>query len=161
MATVTKNQILNGSMYGGKPEGNDAVHQFTLLTKANGAIDGGDQATALAIADIVRFGVLRRGFLLQDALLIISTGFTASVTGKIGFAYADGVDDAVVPQDDDYFVVAGAALATPARTRANNTAVIPVTLPKDAYIILTVAGAANAKLARLDLLVYGVDRGTL
>jgi hypothetical protein len=161
MATITKKQILNDPQYGGKPEGNDAVRPFTLKTLANGSVEGSDVATATQIADVVRIGVLRRGFRIDDALLIISTGWTASVTGKIGFAYADGVDDATVPQDDDYFIAAGAALSTAARTRANNTAVFPVTLPKDAYIILTLAGAANAKASRIDLLVYGEDRGPL
>lgn len=161
MVTITKKQILNDPMYGGKPEGNDAVRNFTLKTLSTGFIDGGDGVAAVQIGDIVRLGVLRRGFRIDDALLLISTGWTASVTAKIGFAYADGVDDASVPQDDDYFIVAGAALATPARTRANNTGVFPVTLPKDVYIILTTAGAANAKVSRIDLLVYGEDRGPL
>lgn len=161
MATITQKQIQNQGRFGGTPYGNDTMHLFTLKTLASGAVDGGDSSAAVAIGDKVRIGVLRRGFLLIDALVLISLGWTASATGKLGFEYADGVDDANVPQDDDYFLVAGAALATAARTRANNTAVIPVTLPKDAYLILTTAGAANAKASRLDVIVYGEDRGPL
>lgn len=159
MATISKKQLKQQRQYGGKPEGNHGVRQFTLKTTATGAVEGADSAAAIGIGDVVRIGVLARGLQLQDALAIVSTGMTASVTGKLGFAYVDGVDDATVPQDDDYFLVAGAALSTAARLPANNPAVFPVTLPKDAYLILTAAGAANAKASRIDVLVYGEDMG--
>jgi hypothetical protein len=161
MPTITIKNLGSQAQYGGKAEGNDAVRNFTVTTNATGAVVGSDVATGVAIADVVRIGILRAGFRIDDALLAISTGWTASATGKIGFAYVDGVDSTAVPQDDDYFFAAGLALTTAARARMNNTAVFPVTLPKDAYIILTTAGAANAKVSRFDLTVYGEDRGAL
>ena len=84
---------------------------------------------------------------------------TASVTGKIGFEYVDGVDSTAVPQDDDYFMVAGQSLATAARLR-NATTNAAVTLPKDAWLILTTAGAANAKVSKLDFILFGGSEGT-
>jgi hypothetical protein len=62
-----------------------------------------------------------------------------------------------VPQDADYFFndLAGTA----GRTRANNTGVKPVVLPKDAYLIATVGGASNAAAGRLDIVVEGVLKG--
>ena len=90
---------------------------------------------------------------LQDFLARVSVGFTASVTANIGFEYADGVDDATVPQDASYF---GAAVAiNTAGVYRLATTKAPVTLPKAANLILTTGGAANAKAARVDLFVIG------
>ena len=79
---------------------------------------------------------------LEDASIFITTAMTASVTGSLGFKYEDGVDDAKVPQDAAYFI-SGGSLATAGRLRANTGKL--VTLPKPARLILTIAGAANAK----------------
>jgi hypothetical protein len=89
--------------------------------------------------------------LLKDALAITSDAFTSSVTHDIGFEYVDGVDSSDVPQDADYFF--NDLANTAARTRANNTGVRPVVLPKDAYVIATVAGADHASAGCLDLLI--------
>ena len=90
---------------------------------------------------------------LQDFLARVSVGFTASVTANIGFEYADGVDDSTAPQDASYF---GAAVAiNTAGVYRLATTKAPVTLPKDANLILTTGGAANAKAARVDLFVIG------
>jgi hypothetical protein len=49
---------------------------------------------------------------------------------------------------------------TAGRTYANNLAVTPVTLPKDAYLILTVnAVADHAAAGRYDIIVDGVFTG--
>ena len=82
-------------------------------------------------------------------LAIVSDAFTAATTAKIGFAYVDGVDSTSVPQDDDYFFLAGLATNALVRTRSTNTGVAPITLPKDAYVILTNAGAAHASVGVL------------
>jgi hypothetical protein len=157
MATVTKNRAHKNPPFGGVPYGNNSVLKFVLETSSAGVLVDGDKTTALVQTDVARLGLLPAGMRLDDALAIVSDAFTASVTHKIGFAYADGVDDTDVPQDDDYFF---AALAnTAARTRAANVAVKPVVLPKDAYLIATVAGADHASAGRLDLLVYGELKG--
>ena len=96
---------------------------------------------------------LPAGMLLEDAQVIVSTALTALVTGTLGFEYADGVDDTDVPQDAAYFG-AGLVLSAAARLR-NVVAKAPVKLPKEAYLTLTIAGAANAKAARLDVIVHG------
>ena len=160
MATVTsKNGVLQ-RIFGGTPYGNRTVHKYQLDTNASGAAIGSTSTAALANGDKVRLGKIPVGFELHDALSIVATAFTASVVGKLGFEYVDGVDDATVPQDDDYFNAA-LALNAAGRYRASNAAVRPVTLPKDAYLILTIGGANNAKVASLDVLVEGVDRGPL
>lgn len=156
--------------FGGTPYGNQTVHKYGIATNAAGAVIGSDVATGVAIADKIRLGKIPVGFELQDSLTIVSTGMTATITGKLGFEYVDGVDDtqdaatkegrALVLQDDDYFGT-GVTLATAGRYRASNVAVRPVTLPKEAYLILTTAVAANAKVSAIDVLVYGVDRGPL
>ena len=80
------------------------------------------------------------------------------MTGKLGFAYTDGVDVVgVAAQDDDYFG-AGLVLSAAARLR-NVTTNSAVTLPKDAYLTLTTAGAANAKAARVEVTVLGIVQG--
>jgi hypothetical protein len=81
---------------------------------------------------------------------------TASVTGSLGFAYEDGVDSAEVPQDAAYFG-SGLALATAARVRATGSKL--AVLPKPARLILTTAGAANAKASDIAVLVFGEQVG--
>lgn len=157
MATITSLNGLKATQFGGTPYGNQTVHHFTLQTTAAGALVGGDSTAAIGATDKVRLGVLPQGMRLDDALAIISDAFTATITGDVGFEYVDGVDDTAVPQDADYFF--NDLAVTAGRTRANNTAVVPVTLPKDAYLIWTNAVAAHASVGRLDLLIYGVDRG--
>ena len=92
-----------------------------------------------------------------DEPIIISDAFTANSTFDLGFAYTDGVDVAAVPQDADYFF---AALdeAVGLTFKTNTTA--PVTLPKDAYLILTNNTAAQAAAGAMNILVYGIMTGT-
>ena len=77
----------------------------------------------------------------------------------IGFEYVDGTDSTAVPQDDDYFCAATTAAST-AVLKKTNAAVQPLTLPKDAYLIITNAGAAQAAAGRLDILLLGIAKGT-
>ena len=81
---------------------------------------------------------------------------SAAVTGSLGFAYADGVDSADVPQDAAYF---GAALVLSAAARLRNTVAKLVTLPKDARLVLTIDGADNAKAGALVAIVHGERLG--
>lgn len=157
MVTVTKKYAKSLQQIGGVPYGNKTALKFKLATNASGVMVDSDQATALVQTNVVRLGVLPAGAELLDALAIVSDAFTTSVTYDIGFAYVDGVDDAGVPQDDNYFFD---NLATTAgRVRANNTAVAPVKLPKDAWLIATVAGADNASAGVLDVVVEAVLTG--
>lgn len=157
MATVTKNQIRSERKFSA-PYGNAYKEVFTFEVNASGVFVGSDKATAVASGDVVRIGTIQAGTRLDGVLAIVSDAFAASTTAKLGFAYVDGVDSTAVPQDDDYFF---AALATSSagRTLANNTAVRPVTLPKDAYLILTRGGAADSAAGIVDFIVDGVLTG--
>lgn len=153
MATVKLRKI-NGRQFGGAaPYGNAATFVFPLATTATGAAVDADSTAALAVDDVVDLGPLPEGFRMDDSIAVISTALTASVTGSLGFKYADGVDSATVPQDAAYFG-AGIVLSSAARLRnASNKAI--VTLPKPARLILTIAGANNAKVSRTDFILKG------
>lgn len=156
MATITKKKVLTElSAAGISPFGNAVVLPFTFETNSSGVYANSDTATAVGNGDVVRIGVIPAGTRLIDGLAIISDAFRASSTFKIGFAYVDGSDSTDVPQDDDYFFAALAADAA-GRTRATNTAVRPVVLPKDAYVIVTNGGAAAQNVAgQLDFYIQG------
>ena len=157
MPTITQkfNPRLN---VGATPWGNAHGLKYTLETNASGAAINSDSTAAIALGDKVRIGVIPAGTSLLDSLAILSVAMTASVTGKIGFEYVDGIDVTAVPHDDDYFLAAGQSLATAARLR-NATTNAVVTLPKDAWLILTTAGAANAKASKLDFILVGASEG--
>lgn len=157
MAKVTLSQFRSRQFGGAVPFGNVSALPFQLKTNAIGAAIGSDSAAALAVADVVVLGQLPAGFRLDDSLLVISTGLTAAVTGSLGFAYADGVDSTEVPQDAAYFG-AGIALNAAARLRNASTKAL-VTLPKAANLILTIAGAANAKASQVDFVITGEQTG--
>lgn len=159
MATVTKNKVLTQPQFTTAPYGNAWKDRFTLSTNAGGVYVDSDQATALIVADVVRLGTLPAGLELHDLLTIISDAFTAATTGGLGFAYVDGVDSTAVPQDAAYFIAAG-GLVTSATGITRKTAVTaPVTLPKDAYLIYTVAGATHASVGVVDFIVDGIYHG--
>lgn len=151
MATI-KLKHFRGRQFGPNPYGNLSTLAFGLKTLASGAADNSDSAAALAIGDVVDLGGLPEGMRLEDAQALITTAMTAAVTGSLGFKYEDGVDDAGVPQDAAYFG-AGLALNAAGRVRAAGSKL--VTLPKPARLILTIAGAANAKASDIKVLVYG------
>lgn len=157
MATITQSQSAHNNL-GATPYGNLTALHFVLETNATGAAINSNSTAAIAIGDVVRLGVLPAGFKLTDSQVVVQTGLTAAVTGKLGFAYTDGVDVVgAAAQDDDYFG-AGLALSAAARLR-NATSNSAVTLPKDAYLTLTTAGAANAKAARVEVTVLGIVQG--
>ena len=157
MSTVTKTRIRQARQYSG-PSGNKFAQVFRFAVNASGVCTDSDLATAVQVNDIVRIGVLPAGLELHDALTIVSDAFAASTTADIGFAYVDGVDSTAVPQDADYFF---AALATSSAglTRATNNGVAPVTLPKDAYLIVTRKGAADSAAGVADIMVEGILNG--
>lgn len=161
MANVTVNYAKTMQKFQGiKPYGNRSAIQCTFETNASGVFVDTDQATAVIQTDVVRLGpVLPAGMTLLDAFVIVSDAFTAATTCSIGFQYADGVDSTTVPQDADYFFAAGLDTATAGRTRMSNTGVAPVTIPKDVYIIMTIAGADHASVGVMDVIVEGIMEG--
>ena len=157
MATITKKKVLNQKQFGGVPYGNKTSLEFSLVTNAIGAFADSDVATAVQSGDKIRLGVLPAGFRLEDSEVIVSDAFTAAVTANLGFEYVDGVDSTAVPQSATYF---GSALALSSAARLRNaTTNAPVTLPKDAYLILTTGGAANAVVGVADIFIEGVLTG--
>lgn len=153
MAKVTNNQFRGRQFGGASPFGNLSVLTYALATAANGGAVGADSAAPLAVDDKVVLGTLPAGMRLDDSTLVISTAMSATVTGSLGFEYEDGEDSAVVPQDAAYFG-AGIALSSAARLRNASSKAI-VTLPKTANLVLTIAGAPNAKVSKIDVAVIG------
>lgn len=159
MATITA-LVSNDALQGNAAHSNSYVESFQFITNASGYFTASDTpAAAVGIGDVVRLGKLPAGLELHSALVAISDAFTAATTFKLGFAYVDGVDSTAVPQDDDYFISAGAALSAIANLGSSNAAVSRLTLPKPAYLILTNAGAAHASAGRADVIVFGKMRG--
>lgn len=157
MATISKTDKDARVRLGSTPWGNLTALRYVLETNASGAVIGGDSAAAVASGDVVRVGLLPAGFRLIDSEIIVSVGLTASVTGTIGFAYADGVDSTEVPQDNDYF---GASLNVNTAARLRNATTNPsIKLPKEAWLTLTTGGANNAKVSRIELIVFGIVEG--
>ena len=158
MATIVSNKpIITHFFTNTAPYGNTTTLGYALKTNTTGVVVGGDSATAPKAADVIDLGGLPEGWCLTDAQVFVTAGMTATVTGKLGFAYADGEDDTLVPQDDGYFLAAGADLATAGRLRADGSKI--VVLPKDARLILTLDGAANAKASDITITVSGEMTG--
>lgn len=157
MATITKNTKDLAVSLGSTPYGNLSALHYKAQTNAAGAVLGADSSAPVASGDKVRVGVLPAGFKLVDSEVIVSDAWTASVTANLGFEYVDGVDDATAPQNATYF---GAALAVNAVGRLRNaTNNAPVTLQKEAWLILTTDGAANASASVTDIVVFGIAEG--
>ena len=157
MATIKKKFIGDKQFGGFTPYGNVTTIRATLQTNATGAAIHSDSAAAIGVADVVVLEKLPEGLLLEDAQVIVSTPMTASATGSLGFIYADGVDSTDVPQDAAYFGT-GLNAATAGRIRTSSTKA-PVRLAKEAYLVWTQAGAANAKASRIDVIVHGERMG--
>lgn len=153
MATVVVNQNQSKNLRGTSPYGNRATLRYSLKTDATGAVIGavGPQVP-LAIGDVVKLGPLPSGLRIVDSQVIVVTGMTASVTGSLGYDYADGDDSAETVKKDPAFLGTALALATAARVR-NTVAKAPVKLEKAGVVTLTIAGAANAKASEIEVLV--------
>lgn len=157
MATIKVKSVGNGVHVGNTPWGNLTALRYVVKTNAAGAVINSDSKAAIAQNDQVNLGFLPAGFRFVDSEVVVVTGMTATITGDLGFAYQDGVDDATVPQDADYFG-AGLNLATAARLR-NAAANASVVLPKDASLMLTVKTAANAKTSEIEVVIFGIAEG--
>lgn len=154
MATIkSKKALVTNQFTFTAPYGNTTTLGYKLKTNDTGVVEGGDAYTAPQAGDTIDLGLLPEGWCLADAQVFVTVGMTATVTGSLGFAYEDGEDDTDAPQDAEYFVAAGADLATAGRLRADGSKL--VVLPKPARLILTLAGAANAKASDITVTVSG------
>jgi len=138
--------------------GNMIVERYQLQVTA-GLVNGVDIATG----DVIILGILPAGWRLmpQFAKIVVSDAFGTGVTGTVGFAYIDGVDDTAVPQDADYFLLSNTLAATVSLS-GNNTAVTAVTLPKSAYLTVTLGGTSHdASAAAMDVYICAVNAGLL
>jgi hypothetical protein len=154
MATVNKTYMAKAKQFGGAPFGNQSVLPYKMILAA-GVFTDSDQTTTLAIGDVVRLGIIPAGTLLTDAQTTVSAVFTALTTANIGFLYTDGVDSVVVPQDAAYFAAALALSAAGVSRKTGTKA--PLTLPKDAHLVITIAGAAQTLASQLDIIVHGIQ----
>lgn len=156
MATIKKNRYQKHQFGGFSPFGNNTSLDFNFKTDSTGKVIDSDVSAAPAIGDVIDLGHLPQGWRLEDATVYVTTGMTASTTGSLGFVYEDGVDSTDVPQDAAYFGT-GMNLATAGRKRADGSKL--VVLPKAARLILTIAGAANAKASDIKVIVSGELQG--
>lgn len=135
---------------GHTPWGNAHVLRFTLQTDATGKVKNATgSSAAVAAGDKLVLGTLPAGCLLADCQVVVSKAI-AGLAGKLGFVYADGVDDAAQPQDAEYF---GAAVSLTAVARVRSeSAKAPAVLKKDAYLVLEATAAATGN-GRADVLL--------
>lgn len=160
MATITKlGRQDPANQLGSTPYGNVTAFRYVLTTNASGAVIGGDSTAAVASGDVVKIGVLPAGFRLIDSELIVKTAMTATITASVGFAYVDGVDVTAVPQSASQFG-AGITVATAGRYRNATSNTSPV-LPKDAWLTMTTAVAANAKASEMEFIVFAINEGVV
>lgn len=86
-------KVVGGDTYqfgGFSPFGNLTVLRFGYNTNAIGAVISSDTQTAVKAGDKVYVGTVPQGFV-----------FVSAVGTKLGFEYADGANDADVPQGAD------------------------------------------------------------
>ena len=153
MAKITR-KTASQPQYGGfAPYGNLTALYYQVATNATGAVIESDSTAAVASGDVIDLGPIPAGMRLDDVLITVSTAMSAAVTGKLGFVYSDGVDRTDVPQNDAFFGT-GYALAAAAVLRKTATTA-PIRLPKEARLILTTGGAANAKASQIDVRLVG------
>lgn len=154
----SKNKFLTHYFGATVPFGNMSVLTYYADTNATGALINSDTDTPVKTGDVIDLGELPEGFCMTDATLFVMTGMTATATASLGFRYEDGEDDTDVPQDAEYFIAAGADVATAGRLRADGSKL--VILPKTARLILTMAGASNAKASKIRVAVTGELTGS-
>lgn len=151
---------LGGQFGGFTPYGNLSTLRYALQTSTSGVLVNSNASAALAVNDVITFEYpLPAGFLMEDLQVVISDHFGANVTADVGFTYADGVDDATYPQDAAYFG-AGLLLSANARLRTTSSKKL-FALPKDAYLTVTIKGAAVAEAGLAQIIVHGERLGAV
>ena len=157
MATINMKSVGNGVHLGNTPWGNFTALRYVVKTNAAGAVINSDSAAAIAQNDVVNLGHLPAGFRYMDSYLNIIAGMKATATADLGFAYKDGVDEASVPQDADYF---GSGMNVAAVARLRNVTTNPsIVLPKDANLLLTVKTVGNDKASEIEIVIFGIAEG--
>lgn len=153
--------IPQGGQFGGfTPYGNLTSLRYTLATNAAGVLKDSTAGVALAVNDVIQCDYpLPAGMLVEDLQVIVSDAFGAGVTADLGFAYTDGVDDATYPQDAAYFG-SGLALSALARLRTTSSKAL-FALPKDAYLTVTIKGAAVTEAGKLQIVAHGERLGAV
>lgn len=156
--STAKIQPRGGQFGGFTPYGNLTTLRYTLETNATGAPLNSQQTAALAVNDVVQFEYpMPAGFLAEDLQVVVSDHFGAGVTCDVGFAYADGVDSADLPQSSTAW---GSGLVLSATGRLRTTSANRLkALPKDAYLTLTIKGAAVAQVGVAQVVVHGERLG--
>lgn len=154
----SKNKFLTHYFGATVPFGNNSVLTYFIDTDDTGALINSDTDTPVATGDVIDVGELPEGFCMTDAQVFVMTGMTATATASLGFRYEDGVDDNDVQEDAEYFLKAGADVATAGRLRADGEKL--VVLPKTARLILTMAGADNAKKSSIRVAISGELTGS-
>jgi len=158
MATVTTKKIkqLGTGITG--PWGNAWCQKYHYETNSSGVYVNSDLTTAPQVDDVIRLGILPAGLEIFDLQMIISDAFAGSTTADFGFLYVDGVDVTATPQAVDFFAV---DMATSSTAVLRKTAVAaPITLPKDAYLVMTREGAADSAAGIMDVVVWGLWHGS-
>lgn len=135
------------------PYGNTSTLLYSIKT-TGGILDNSDSDTAVAAGDVLILGILPAGFRLDSMTAVVSSVLVGAAA--VGFRYIDGVDSVKVPEQDDYFDAA-LSLAGAARVDGSGAGAL-VTLPKDAYLIATCAGAQTAD-GLAEILIQGVLTG--
>lgn len=159
MANITVAEDVHTRFTADAHYGNKTVVRIPYECNAAGVIVGSSKATAVAIADVVYLMKIPKGTMIGlGSRLIVSDAFTAATTLSLGFKYADGVDVAAFPENAAFFLAAGTATSAVAHLVAT-PAVRPGVLSKDAYLILTVAGANYAAAGVADILLDVVFQG--
>lgn len=151
MATITKKKIASQNQFGGTPYGNLSQLIFNVTTNSSGVWTEGDSTSAPTASDELIIGILPAGMVVTDSLMIVSDAFTAATTAKVGLRAVDGV----TTQDDADYFTASLVLNAAGRYRADNTAVAPIKLARDMYIVMDWDAATNAAAGVLDMVVYG------
>ena len=137
------------------PSGNITGYHVQIKTDEAGKITGLKADAAPAAGDVLRLKKLPAGMILMDSLVVVSKAI-GGLSGSLGFAYADGVDDENVPEDEAHF---GAALTLSAAARLRcTTSKAMVRLPKEAWLTLTIAGAPSGE-GLADIVVFGERMG--
>lgn len=157
MATIKVKSVGNGVHLGNTPWGNYTALRYIVETNAAGAVINSNSQTPIAANDVLDLGHLPSGFRYVDSYLNIIAGMKATATADLGFAYKDGVDDASVPQDADYFGT-GMNVATAARLR-NATTNASIVLPKDANLLMTIKTVGNDKASKIEIVIFGIAEG--
>lgn len=160
MGTITKLGMQHPSnRIGVSPYGNLSAFRFLIMTNAAGALVDGDSAEPITIDDMLLIGILPAGFRMIDSMVKITSAMSTGVVASLGFEYVDGVDDQGVPQNDSHF---GSSMPLDTVGCLRDYETEPsFTLPKDAWVTLTITEGTNAKASELEIIVFAINEGVV